>query len=184
MRALANPHRVAILQFLLAGPPRTATECAAEVGGSPSRCSYHLRELARFGLVERVDADDVDGAPTDRRTRPWRAAAVGYSVDVDWADGAQPARAAALALTRAELVENQRLLTRYLEARDRLDPAWVAAADLHTYELLVTPDELAELSAAVAALLAPFRTPVRSDPPDGAAPVRVVHQAFPRLGAE
>ena len=72
VRALASPHRVAILSFLLSGPARTATECAAEVGGSPSACSYHLRELERFGLVERV-------APSgDGRSRPWRAAAVGH----------------------------------------------------------------------------------------------------------
>ena len=35
---------------------QTASECAAVVGASPSNCSYHLRELERFGLVERVAA--------------------------------------------------------------------------------------------------------------------------------
>ncbi len=178
VRAMAHPHRVAILHFLLSGPARTATECAAEVGGSPSACSYHLRELERFGLVERI------GSAEDGRTRPWRAAAIGFSVGTDWMDTSPAAGAAASALSRAELVENQRLTKRFLDATDAVDPEWRSASDFHTFELLVTPDELRELNNNVADILRDYRAPIRSDPPDDAAPVHVIYQAFLRLGAE
>lgn len=174
VRALAHPHRVSILQYLLSGPPRTATECAAEVGGTPSACSYHLRELERFRLVERAEPAD------DGRARPWRAAAAGFSVGVG-TDGTPAARAASAALTSAELTENQRLLQRYLDRRDTLDDGWRQAADLHTFELAVTADELRELNAAIAEVLRRYRAPSRGDAPPDAQPVHVVYQAFPRL---
>ena len=78
MRALAHPQRSAILKLLMSGPPRTATECAAVVGASPSACSYHLRELERFGFV---DARRLPRRRTGRRQgRRWRASAVGFTL--------------------------------------------------------------------------------------------------------
>jgi DNA-binding transcriptional ArsR family regulator len=176
LRALAHPDRLAILLFLLAAPTRTATECAAEIGVSPSACSYHLRELERFGYVERADAQG------DARTRPWRASAVGFTLGGDWEDDSPDARAARYAIGRAELAANHRLIERFVDAADDLDPAWQAASDFSTFELTVTPDELTELNEQVAALLRPFRTPVREHAPDAAAAIHVVYQAFPRLG--
>ena len=67
LRALAHPERSAILKLLMAGRPRTATECAAVVGASPSACSYHLRQLERFGFVERDDASPATHRSTDGR---------------------------------------------------------------------------------------------------------------------
>src|SRR5689334_120804 len=78
LRAVGHPDRLAILLFLLSAPTRTATECAAEIGVTPSACSYHLRELERFGYAERAEPH------ADGRTRPWRAAAVGFSLGGDW----------------------------------------------------------------------------------------------------
>ncbi len=49
LRALAHPQRSAILKLLMSGRPRTATECAAVVGASPSACSYHLRSWSGSG---------------------------------------------------------------------------------------------------------------------------------------
>src|SRR4051794_7582771 len=77
LAALAHPVRLALLHYLLAAGPRTATECAQVVDASPSACSYHLRHLERFGLVERDEpapGEDVDG-----RTRRWRPVATGFS---------------------------------------------------------------------------------------------------------
>jgi DNA-binding transcriptional ArsR family regulator len=177
VRALSNPHRVAILYFLLSGRARTATECAAEVGGTASACSYHLRELERFGFVEREESAG------DGRERPWRAAAVGFSIGLDVVEESLVGRAAEMALSRAEFIENQRLVKRFLDARDQLDPAWRAASDFHTFELLVTPDELAALNGEIAQLLRTYRAPTRADAPHDAEPVHVIYQAFPRLSA-
>src|SRR6188472_2032174 len=84
LAALSHPVRVRLLNHLVEVGPSTATECAGVAGVSPSACSYHLRHLARFGLVERFErpdaaaeahADDVDG-----RERRWRAVATGLSI--------------------------------------------------------------------------------------------------------
>lgn len=174
---MANPHRVAILYYLLSGQARTATECANEVGGTASACSYHLRELERFGLAERVES------PGDGRTRPWRAAAVGFSVGAGPTEESPTGRAAEMALTRAEMTENQRLIKRYLDGRDALDSEWRSASDFHTFELMVTPSELVELNDKVADLLRAYRAQTRTNAPTDTKPVHVVYQAFPRLPA-
>ncbi len=177
MRALAHPDRLSILSFLLSARSRTATECADEIGVSPSACSYHLRELERFGYAERVES------ASDGRTRPWRASAVGFSVGNDSSDPSPAARAARHALGRAELIEHQRLIDRYLNAVDGPDEKSQNAADFHNFELVVTPDELAELDEQVARLLRPYRARTREVPPDDAVAVHVVYQAFRRLVA-
>src|SRR3954469_4042951 len=55
MRALAHPLRSAVLSYLMSVGPRTASECAEAVDSSPSNCSWHLRQLAQWGLVERAE---------------------------------------------------------------------------------------------------------------------------------
>src|SRR3954471_6980088 len=65
LAALAVPAPYAILNHLLAAGAQTASQCAEAVGESPSNCSWHLRALAKAGLVERVEGAD------DGRTRPW-----------------------------------------------------------------------------------------------------------------
>src|SRR5262245_7765262 len=78
MRALAHPARLEVLEHLSVNPDgATATECAEVVGLSPSAMSYHLRALAKVGLVRE--------APTrgDGRERVWQASHPGYSVAGD-----------------------------------------------------------------------------------------------------
>jgi DNA-binding MarR family transcriptional regulator len=175
MRALAHPDRLSILLFLMSAQSHTATECAAEVDISPSACSYHLRELERFGYAERVESGP------DGRTRPWRASAVGFSVGRDMSDPSPAARAARHAVGRAESIENQRLIARYLDVVDDLDDQWQKAADFHNFQIVVTPEELAALNEQIARLLRPYRAPTRTDVPGDAAAVHVIYQAFPRL---
>ena len=67
MRALAHPARIALWQHLLLEGPATATESAPVAELSPSACSYHLRQLARYGFVEQDQAAAANG-----RERPWR----------------------------------------------------------------------------------------------------------------
>ena len=70
MRALAHPVRLALLEALAHHGPLTATEAAEHVGESPSNCSFHLRQLAKYGFVEEAEG----GAG---RRRPWRAVSIG-----------------------------------------------------------------------------------------------------------
>src|ERR1700742_3983403 len=70
LRALAHPLRLELLDRLMSFGDQTAAQCAEAIGSTASNCSYHLRALARVGLVERGHSDD-------RRERPWRATATG-----------------------------------------------------------------------------------------------------------
>lgn len=56
MRALAHPVRLSILTPLQQTGPQTATRLSEHVGATPSVTSWHLRHLAKHGLVRDADA--------------------------------------------------------------------------------------------------------------------------------
>src|ERR1700759_5782882 len=72
LEALAHPVRLDLLTYLMSDGPASASQCARAVGDTPSNSSYHLRTLARHGLVEPVQSPD-------RRQRPWRATITGFT---------------------------------------------------------------------------------------------------------
>ncbi len=73
MRALAHPVRIALLEELVLGGALTATEIGERIGESPTTCSFHLRQLAKYGFVE--EAGGGKG-----RARPWRLTSIGISI--------------------------------------------------------------------------------------------------------
>jgi predicted ArsR family transcriptional regulator len=160
----------------MAGQARTATECAQAVGASPSACSYHLRELERFGFVVR---DEAAGA--DRRTRPWKAAAVGFSLGRRLSEESASGRATFAALREADRQEDDRMVRLFVERVDQLPSDWQDAAWFSTFELALTVTELRELTAAVDDLLRPYRVGARPGQPGGTRPVHVTFHAFPRV---
>lgn len=165
MAALAVPARYAILSHLLDAGPRTASECAEVVGESPSNCSWHLRALARVGLVERVDDEDGDG-----RRRPWQVTAVGFDFSGQGAGRAGAIAAAAVAAVSAGHADE--LFRRYLTRRELLPAEWTAVGGESRYSLAMAPHELAALIQAIDALVRPYvRTMRRDAGPDAA----VVH---------
>jgi DNA-binding Lrp family transcriptional regulator len=191
LRALANPVRYRILGHLMSVGAQTASECAAVVAASPSNCSYHLRELARYGLVERVGvaASAADARVGDRRDRPWRPTATGlrYGPPDDEAHedggGAGPDPVAAIAnrrLIHAGIDDDAALAHAAVDAHDELPTAWRRAELISTFGLLVTADELVGLSAAVDALLRPYIGLTRDEPRADAERVHVIFDAFRR----
>jgi DNA-binding transcriptional ArsR family regulator len=77
LKALAHPLRVQILRLLELREQMSVTSLAAELGETTGAISYHLRQLARHGLVEegQGDDDEPDGRPAvGRRRRLWRMA--------------------------------------------------------------------------------------------------------------
>lgn len=169
LAALAVPARYAILDHLLAAGPRTATQCAAVVGQSASNCSWHLRALAKVGLVEAVEGHE------DVRVKPWRATAPGFAVDTD---GGPAADVAAKALESVSVQYADALFHRYLALRELLAAEWQAAGGDNSYSLQVTPAELRALVAAVDDLLRPYVRPIRSEAPPDSAVVEVNVRAF------
>ena len=176
LRTLANPVRYRILGHLMAVGPQTASECAAVVGETPSNCSYHLRELALFGLVERVD-----DAPGDGRERPWRSAATGWEFRLaDHARHEPVAAAANRRLAHAAIDEEARLAHAATDEVDELDEAWHAATVGSTYNLRLTAAELAALGDRLDALIRPYIAMTRDDAPADAHPVHVALRAYRR----
>jgi hypothetical protein len=174
LAALAHPVRSALLSHLMAVGPRTASECAPAVGASASNCSWHLRHLARFGFVERVEGG------TDGRERPWRAAATGFDFSQVQQDREPATRAALQTLVAVQLDELHRLARRYLRGEDELPDDWRQAANLSTYGLLLSPAELRELSTRLDAAIRPYIGLTREDAPADARPVHVFLSAFRR----
>ena len=179
LAALAHPVRVQLLNFLLGTGQHTATQCAAVTEASPSACSYHLRHMERFGLVERVAPDDVGCA--DGRERVWRATATGFSFGGPPSEDRPAARAARQALGVLGIDEAARLARRYVNQADDLDAAWQDAAAFATYGLAVTAGELRDLAEAIDALVRPFIGATRGDCPADSESVHVTFQAFRRL---
>ncbi|MFF1573001.1 ArsR/SmtB family transcription factor [Leifsonia sp. NPDC058292] len=161
LRALAHPLRLALLNHLMAFGAQTASQCAAVVGSTASNCSYHLRSLARFGLVESVD-------PVDGRERPWRSTATG----LQFGQPDDPALAIGIDSAERMLVEKQiddeaRLTHRAIAQRNQLPEQWRDASLLSGYSLRLTPDELRKLGERLDALIRPYIGLTRTDAPDG-----------------
>ncbi len=179
LRALADPVRYRILGHLMAVGPQTASQCAEIVGATASNCSYHLRELAKYGLVERVEAGAGDG-----RERPWRPTATGFSYGVPDAEPAHPAAAVAnRRLVHVGVEDEAALAHAAVEAHDELPPDWQAAETMATYGLLIDPAELARLATAVDALIRPYIALTREAAPTDARPVHVGFSAFRSPGS-
>lgn len=170
LAAVAHPVRVALLNQLMAYGPRTASQCADGVGASASACSYHLRQLARWGFVE--------PSPTrDGRERPWQATATGFALDPDLGDPA--ALAVQQTLAGMQLDQDAELARAFLRRADSVSQEWLDATELSRFSLLMTPGELAELTAALDALIRPYIGLTRTDAPGGAKPVHLDFKAFP-----
>ncbi|MGD0925848.1 MAG: metalloregulator ArsR/SmtB family transcription factor [Streptosporangiaceae bacterium] len=172
MRAMAHPARLALLEHLRNGGPATATECAGVVGLSPSATSYHLRALARAGLVEAAPGRG------DGRERLWRITAGRYEVS-GVADLAPEGREALRALLESLLAWDDTRVRRYLSRLDAEPGEWQDAAFFMDSTLLVTAEELTGLSQAVQALIAPYRKDRRPDRPPGTRPVSLAVRALP-----
>jgi predicted ArsR family transcriptional regulator len=67
LRAIAHPTRNRILSELFAAGSLRAADIARELGVPANQASFHLRQLAKYGLVE-----EAPGEARDRRDRVWR----------------------------------------------------------------------------------------------------------------
>lgn len=161
LAALAVPSRLAILSHLLTVGAQTATQCAAAVGLTASNCSWHLRELAKFGLVERADADAGDA-----RKRPWQATITGIDLDAGGGPGDDLARAA---VRSAWFADTDARFADFLRHESTLPAAWREAAVISDYAVWVTADELADIGARIDEVIRPYIRATRSPAPaDGA----------------
>ncbi|HSZ39680.1 MAG TPA: helix-turn-helix domain-containing protein [Trebonia sp.] len=175
LRALAHPVRISLYQELVIGGPLTATELGERIGETPTTCSFHLRQLAKYGFVE--EAGGGKG-----RARPWRLTAVGMSIPL--ADADPETRIAGNAVLRLFRDRTFARYQRWQETKASYPQEWQEASDDSDYLLWVTADELEELNRELhdwVARKTSFRERI-TDPskrPPGAAPVEALLISYP-----
>jgi DNA-binding MarR family transcriptional regulator len=172
MRALAHPLRWALLDVLLIEDTATAARCAELVGESQASCSFHLRQLARYGFVEQVES-------RDRRERPWRMT----TTEQSWSR-VQPdeTRARAAAELTSVFVERELgKFRRWLRTAFSYPKAWQESSGFAGAQTWLTAQELAELSEQLVQLMTRFKDRL-DDPglrPAGSRPVRLFLMNYP-----
>ncbi len=177
LRALAHPTRLKLVGLLRLQGPLTATQAARELGETPQRCTFHLGQLAKYGLVE--EAGGGRG-----RERPWRATAFFTS----WPNVMTEQEAATAGQLLEAVVAEQHFedVMGWIERKDEEPREWQEAAQLNDVALYLTPGELEEMGQAIWSLFEPYllRAERAESRPEGARPVTVLNLAFPRPPSE
>ena len=173
MRAVAHPVRIALLEVLGTEGPLTATQAGELIGESPTTCSFHLRQLAKYGFIEEVEG--VAG-----RRRPWRLIHTGLTFS-DVSDDPET-RLAATALTRVLHDFYLDRLKEGLALRRDTPTEWQKATGADEFLLYVTVDELQALNEQMLALVQPFVERIGNPKtrPRGSVPIEVLFFAYPR----
>lgn len=171
LRAYAHPTRMTLVGLLRKSGPFTATQAAELTGESVASCSYHLRILAKYGLVE--EAPGGKG-----REKPWRATAR----FTEWPDRSEDAAVAqaADALSAAVAEHYFQRVLKSIENRPTLPEEWREAEQFGDTLLHLTPEELTGLGQRIEELLRPYEER-EGDPalrPEGARPVGILRIAF------
>ena len=159
LRVLAHPLRLALLDHLMAFGVQTAAQCAAAVGSTASNCSYHLRALARVGLVERSES-------ADGRERPWRSSSTGLEFGPGEAEDSRSSTAAARAVDELALARDEQLTRRAFARHDSQPREWRAAEAHNSYALRITSRELGQLVNEIDRLVRPYIGLTRNEAPD------------------
>jgi DNA-binding transcriptional ArsR family regulator len=155
IRALAHPLRLDLLQLLGSGGPATAAQCGRVLGASQASCSFHLRQLAKYGFVE--DA----GPGRDRRERQWRITQQRLSIR-SGADGDTVVRQQ---IERLVVEREMQAILDYSQRPDGASPEWQHKAGIVTMMAILSPDDAADLKEKWIALIAPYTTAARADDP-------------------
>jgi DNA-binding transcriptional ArsR family regulator len=146
IRALAHPLRLDLLQLLGASGPATAAQCGRVLGVSQASCSFHLRQLAKYGFVQ--DA----GPGRDRRERRWRTTKQRLSVRTGTGGDA----AIRQEIEKLVVQREMQAILEYSQRPDGTYPEWQHKAGIVTAMAVLSPDDAAAVKEKWIALLAPY----------------------------
>ncbi len=166
VRALAHPLRLDLIEALAVLGPSTAARCGRHLGVSQASCSFHLRQLAKYGFVE-----EAPPGP-DRRERLWRLT----EIEQEWSSGPMTDQLDRVFIQR----EADRMLG-WTGRRDTEPAEWQDAAFVGGAALPVTAAELRQLRQNLRAVLEPYvgRLTDPATRPEGARFVRVLLAGTP-----
>ncbi len=167
MRAVAHPLRLDLLDLLARIGPATAATCARHLGTSQASCSFHLRQLAKYGFVAEAPSS------TDQRERPWKI----VDVEQQWSPGTP----AAAEFERVYIEREAVRMLEWIEGRKHAPEEWRKAGFTSTVTAPMTAEELDELGEAFRKLMEPYadRIAGRAPAPEGARFVRILTNASP-----
>ncbi len=142
IRALAHPLRLDLLDLLVAIGPATAARCGRILGVPQANCSFHLRQLARYGFV-------ADGGPgRDRRERRWLVPDPRLRL---------PGGDAVTLQFRQLVIEREmQVILDHAERSEDESPAWRDKAGIVSGVAVMSAEEAADIKQKWRALLEPY----------------------------
>jgi DNA-binding transcriptional ArsR family regulator len=182
LKALAHPLRVQILRVLELRERASVTSLAGELGETTAAVSYHLRQLARHGLVEESTAAPEPGEHgVGRRPRWWRMA-----VDELHVTGMQfledpGTREAAGFLLREFEASRSRRLAHWFATATTWPQEWQRASSDMDGTLTLDPAQARALADELRAVIDRYR---ELSPGEGARRVDVQYAVYPAAHRE
>ena len=144
LRAIAHPVRNRILTELDAGGPLRAADLAELLDIPANQASFHLRQLAKYGLIE-----EAPDAARDRRDRVWRTAPGGLNVNLGEIEKAPGGKAASAVYRQQSAARAHAYVDRAHDDRRDED----TARSVSESSLRLTKDEARELSLEIVDLV-------------------------------
>jgi DNA-binding transcriptional ArsR family regulator len=172
VHAVAHPVRLELLSIMRRRGPATASLLARALGESSGSTSYHLRQLAKHGLIEELPDRG------NRRERWWQLRARNFRFS-DAAEASPTYRRAMHVFRGAMSAREAALWAEFVEDEPELPKVWREASLFQTRNVYLTARELREVGARFDELLRPYW---RDDPATrgrGSRSVYVSLRAFP-----
>jgi DNA-binding transcriptional ArsR family regulator len=174
LKALGHPLRVQLLDLLASYGEQTASGLAARLGESSGSTSYHLRQLAKHGLVEEVEGRG------SKRERWWRRPAGGFQVSMEAAEHDPAARILVHSVARQIEQRRAAALADFLDhGMEALPEEWLDSSVLNTVNLQLDARQLKDISVRTMAFLTTIADEYRGTGGPGARPVQLHFNAFP-----
>ncbi len=154
LRGIAHPVRNRILEEMSAGGPQRAADLAERLGVPANQASFHLRQLAKYGLVEEAPELARDG-----RDRVWRVVhESGLSVNLEELAGQDGAKAAITVFRRQWTAAAHDAIDRADHAERQKD----ATVAVSTHAVRLTKAEAKELAGEINDLVDGWREKQKS----------------------
>jgi DNA-binding transcriptional ArsR family regulator len=182
LKALAHPLRVQILRVLELRERASVTSLAGELGETTAAVSYHLRQLARHGLVEEsTDGPGTDEHAVGRRPRWWRMAVDEIHLDAVALTRSADTREAFDFLAREAGASRSRRLAHWFATAPTWPEEWQRAATELDAPLTLDPAQTRALADDLKALVDRYRA---LPPGEGARRVDVQYAVYPAADRE
>lgn len=170
---MTHPVRLALLDALQERDSLTATQASELIGEPPNTCSFHFRQLAKYGFVE-------EAGPAPGRSRPWKLTNRRMHFSDVHEDPAtlQAARGLERLLRETYFAR----IDAFYESRAEFPVEWQEVSGSSQAVLHLTPEELRAVDREIMAILDRYqiRSVDEAQRSPASLPVEVVWFGYPR----